>query len=164
MNPNINEANKNNGIAGSLEIMVAPKDDGLYVCRLSRSSQMQVTGSSLADIVCDGQTPEHALAIGLEQLAAEYRRLAEESQAIPNLAVEKTATGDVIEKYFHVTVHFEGILRNESKFEVIHNTLVGNKGSNLKRDTGWGGLCRLWGFQGFSWSWQFSHTWNNPLK
>jgi hypothetical protein len=127
MNTNINEANKNNEIAGSLEIMVAPKDDGLYVCRLSRSPQMQVTGSSLADITCDGQTPEHALAIGLEQLAAECRRLAEESQAIPTLAVEKTAAGDVIEKYFHVTVHFEGILRDESKFEVIHNTLIGNK-------------------------------------
>jgi hypothetical protein len=26
-----------------------------------------------------------------------------------------------------VTVHFEGILRDESKFEVIHNTLIGNK-------------------------------------
>jgi hypothetical protein len=29
MNTTINEANKDNGIAGSLEIMVAPKDDGL---------------------------------------------------------------------------------------------------------------------------------------
>jgi hypothetical protein len=127
MNTNINEANKNNGITGNLGIIVAPEDDGLYVCRLSRSPEMQVTGTSLADIICDGQTPEHALAIGLEQLAAEYRRLAEESQAIPALAVEKTAAGNVIEKYFHVTVHFEGILRDESKFEVIHNTLVGNK-------------------------------------
>jgi hypothetical protein len=126
MNPNINETNKNNEIAGSLEIMVASKDDGLYVCRLSRSPEVQVTGTSLADIVCDGQTPEHALAIGLEQLAAEYRRLAEESQAIPDLAVERTAAGEVIEKYFHVTVHFEAISKDESKFEAIHNTLIGN--------------------------------------
>lgn len=32
----------------------------------------------------------------------------------------------MIEKYFHVTVHFEGIFKDESKFEAIHNTLVGN--------------------------------------
>jgi hypothetical protein len=80
MNPNINEANKTNQIAGSLEIMVVPKDDGLYVCRLSRLPEVPATGAPLTDILCDGQTPEHALAIGLEQLAAEYRRLAEESQ------------------------------------------------------------------------------------
>jgi hypothetical protein len=36
MNPNINESNKDNKIAGSLKILVTPKDDGLYVCRLSR--------------------------------------------------------------------------------------------------------------------------------
>jgi hypothetical protein len=74
----------------------------------------------------DGQTPEHALAIALEQLASEYRQMAEESQNIPALAVEKTAEGEVIEKYFHVTVHFEGIFKGESKFEAIHNALVGN--------------------------------------
>jgi hypothetical protein len=126
MNPNINEANKDNEIAGSLEIMVTPKDDGLYVCRLSRLPEVPATGAPLTDILCDGQTPEHALAIGLEQLAAEYRRLAEESQAIPDLAVERTAAGDAIEKYFHVTVHFEAISKDESKFEAIHNTLIGN--------------------------------------
>jgi hypothetical protein len=75
MNPNINEANKDNAIAGSLEIVVTPKDDGQYVCRLSRFPQVQRTGAPLADILCDGQTPEQALAIGLEQLASALAKM-----------------------------------------------------------------------------------------
>jgi hypothetical protein len=84
------------------------------------------SSSHKADISCDGQLPEHAMAIALEQLAAKYRRLAEEIKSIPTLSVEKDAEGKVIEKCFHVTVHFEGIFKGESKFEVIHNTLMGS--------------------------------------
>jgi hypothetical protein len=113
-----------------LGITVLAKEAGKYICQLSRSLKTRgmpsIDGAPVTDILCDGQTPEHALAIALEQLAAEYRQIAEESQNIPTLAVEKTAEGEVIERYFHVTVHFEGIFKDESKFEAIHNTLVGN--------------------------------------
>ncbi len=109
-------------ITGTLGVTVRAKSAGNYVCQLSRS----INNAPATDILCDGQTPEHALAIALEQLAAEYRQIAEESQNIPTLAVDKTAEGQVIEKYFHVTVHFDVIFKDESKFEAIHNTLVGN--------------------------------------
>jgi hypothetical protein len=125
-------------ITGVLGVTVFAKEAGHYVCQLSRSPEVgaklalkagakqAIDNTPVADILCDGQTPEHALAIALEQLASEYRQMAEESQGIPTLAVEKTAEGEAIKKYFHVTVHFEGIFKDESKFEAIHNTLVGN--------------------------------------
>lgn len=125
-------------VTGVLGITIFAKETGQYVCQLSRSPEVGaklslkapakqlIDNTPVADILCDGQTPEHALAIALEQLASEYRQMVEESQNIPALAVEKTAEGEVIEKYFHVTVHFEGIFKDESKFEAIHNTLVGN--------------------------------------
>jgi hypothetical protein len=117
-------ASKNDKITDALEIEVSFKGDGQYFCRLSRLPE--IGSAPIANISCDGQLPEHALAIALEQLASEYRRMAEEIQNIPTLAVEKTAEGEPISKCFHVTVHFEGIFRGESKFEAIHNTLTGN--------------------------------------
>jgi hypothetical protein len=124
------QSDDNSEITGALGITVLAKEAGKYICQLSRSLKTRgmpsIDGAPVTDILCDGQTPEHALAIALEQLAAEYRQIAEESQNIPTLAVEKTAEGEVIERYFHVTVHFEGIFKDESKFEAIHNTLVGN--------------------------------------
>jgi hypothetical protein len=123
-------ASKDDETTDTLKIKVLPKGDGQYVCRLSRSpkvpAKLLASSSHKADISCDGQLPEHAIAIALEQLAAKYRRLAEEIQSIPTLSVEKNAEGKVIEKCFHVTVHFEGIFKGKSKFEVIHNTLMGS--------------------------------------
>jgi hypothetical protein len=103
---------------------------GLYACQLS--SEIEFSKTNLhsdfpkADILCDGQTPEHALAIALEQLAAKCRQLAEDSQNIDSLTVEKNSSGKVIEKTFHVTIHYECILDDESKFEATHNTRSGN--------------------------------------
>ncbi len=120
--PNTNGNDKNGEIIGTLKITVLPKSDGLYVCQLSRS----FNGFPTDDISCDGQTPEHALAIGFEQLASEYRQKVEESQNIPSMAVEKTAAGKVIEKHFHVTVHYECILEEESIFLAHQAPLMGN--------------------------------------
>jgi hypothetical protein len=117
-------------ITGALGITVLAKETGKYVCQLSRSLKARgmpsIDGAPVTDILCDGQTPEHALAIALEQLAAEYRQKAEERQNIDWDAMEKTASGEVINKPFHVTVHFECIFQDKSKFEAMQNTLMGN--------------------------------------
>lgn len=73
-----------------------------------------------------GQTKEHAIAIALENLASRYRQQAEESQNIDSLAVEISDSGEPIEKRYHVILHYERIAKDESKFEAMHNTMLGN--------------------------------------
>lgn len=127
---NFDETAQNNSTIGSLKIVIFPKDNGLYTCQLS--SEIEFSKTNLhndfpkVDILCDGQTPEHAMAISLEQLAANCRQIAEKSQNIDFLTVEKTSSGKAIEKTFHVTVHYECIIDDESKFEACHNTRSGN--------------------------------------
>jgi hypothetical protein len=80
--------------------------------------------------VCDRlkneKTKEHAIAIALEQLADEYRQIAEEKQNIDWETVERSDSGEPIAKYYHVILHYEHIAEEESKFEAIHNTIMGN--------------------------------------
>jgi hypothetical protein len=130
MNNNFDKAAQDNSTTGSLKIIILPKDNGIYACQLS--SEIEFSRTNLhsdfpkADILCDGQTPEHALAIALEQLAANCRQLAEDSQNIDYLTVEKSSSGKVIEKTFHVTIHYECVIDDESKFEACHNTRSGS--------------------------------------
>lgn len=106
--------------AGTIAIDVCAQSNGQYLCQIS---------SSLSDRPDDtmnfyGQTKEHAIA--LEHLADEYREKAEESQNIDSLAVEISDSGEPINKYYHVIVHYEEISEAESKFEAVHNTMIGN--------------------------------------
>jgi phosphoribosylformylglycinamidine (FGAM) synthase PurS component len=78
------------------------------------------------NINCYGQTQEHAIAIALEQLAEKYREIAEEQQNVDMLTVERSADGEAINKLYHVTLNFECIIDAESKFEAMHNTIMGN--------------------------------------
>jgi phosphoribosylformylglycinamidine (FGAM) synthase PurS component len=78
------------------------------------------------DIQCYGQTKEHAIAIALEQLADAYRQMAEERQNLDWDAVERLESGELIEKQYHVMLHYEDIMTAESKFEAMHNTIIGN--------------------------------------
>jgi len=108
--------------AGTIAIDVCAPSNGQYLCQIS---------SSLSDRPDDtmnfyGQTKEHAIAIALEHLADEYREKAEESQNIDSLAVEISDSGEPINKYYHVIVHYEEISEAESKFEAVHNTMIGN--------------------------------------
>jgi hypothetical protein len=107
---------------GTIAIEVLPQSNGQYLCQMS---------SSLSDRPDDstnfyGQTKEHAIAIALEHLADEYRQKAEESQNIDWDAVELSDSGEAINKYYHVIVHYERIAEDESKFEAFQNTIMGN--------------------------------------
>lgn len=112
----------NPDITGTIMIALQPQENGQYICQMS---------SSLSDfprdnLQCYGQTKEHAIAIALEQLADEYRRIAEEQQNIDWLTVEKTDSGEPIAKHYHVILHYESIAEEESKFQAMHNTIMGN--------------------------------------
>ena len=113
---------KSDQITGTLSIDMQPQDNGQYVCQLSTS----LSGSPKEVIRCNGQTKEHAIAIALEKLADDYRQIAEEQQNIAWGAVERSQSGEPIDKRFHVILHYERIAEDESKFEARHNTIMGN--------------------------------------
>ena len=50
----------------------------------------------------------------------------EDSQNIDWDAVEISDSGEPIEKRYHVILHYERIAKEESKFEAMHNTMMGN--------------------------------------
>ena len=109
-----------NAITGTITINVID-DNGQYVCQVSSSLEHPSN-----EIRCCGQTPEHAIAIALEQLASEYRQIAEEHQNIDWDLVERSETGEPITKHYHVILHYERIAESESKFEAMHDTIMGN--------------------------------------
>ena len=117
----VTEANPEQ-ISGTISITVFPQDNGHYVCQLSLS----LSDRSRDEIRCYGQTKEHAIVIALEQLADDYRRMAEERQNIDWDAVERSESGEPIEKQYHVMLHYENTITAESKFEAMHNTIIGN--------------------------------------
>jgi hypothetical protein len=118
---NMSEA-QHNSISGTIAITVFPQDNGQYFCELSSS----LGGASESEIGCHGQTQAHAIAIALEQLADEYRHKVEEEQSLEALAVERSESGEIINKHYHVILHYERIAEDESMFEATHNTIMGN--------------------------------------
>ncbi len=106
----------------SLSINVTIENNGYFFCHLSNPLQ----DLSQNTISCYGQTQEHAIAIALEQLADRYRQIAEDQQNVDMLTVERAPDGKVINKLYHVTLHFECTIDAESKFEAMHNTIMGN--------------------------------------
>ncbi|MBD2415537.1 hypothetical protein FACHB389_05660 [Nostoc calcicola FACHB-389] len=111
----------NPDITGTIMIALLPQDNGQYICQLSSS----LSDSPRENIQCYGQTKEHAIAIALEQLADDYRRIAEERQNIDWDTVERSDCGEPIAKRYHVILHYERIAEEESKFEALHNTIMG---------------------------------------
>jgi hypothetical protein len=111
-----------NLISGTIAITVFPQGNGQYFCELSSS----LGGASESKIGCHGQTQDHAIAIALEQLADEYRNKVEEGQGLEALAVERSESGEIINKHYHVILHYERIAEDESMFEATHNTIMGN--------------------------------------
>lgn len=111
-----------NLISGTIAIAVFPQENGQYFCQLSPG----LSDASRPEIGCHGQTPSHAVAIALEQLADEYRDLVEEEQGLDALAVERSASGEVINKHYHVILHYEEAVEGESMFEAMHDVMIGN--------------------------------------
>ncbi|WP_088892366.1 hypothetical protein [Leptolyngbya ohadii] len=108
-------------ITETILITVLPEENGQYICQLS-----PFDSQSSNKIRCYGQTKEHAIAIALEQLAEHYRQIAEAQQAIEWDAVERSESGESVEKRYHVMLHYENTIPAESKFEAMHNTIMGN--------------------------------------
>ncbi|NJL35697.1 MAG: hypothetical protein HC899_02295 [Leptolyngbyaceae cyanobacterium SM1_4_3] len=111
-----------NGTTGTISVTVLLQDNGQYLCQTSTD-----LGDRPSDnIRCYGQTQEHAIAIALEKLADHYRQLAEERQNLDWDAVERTETGEPILNRYHVILHYERTGDAESKFEAMHDTIMGN--------------------------------------
>jgi len=108
-----------NSITENFAITVYPQNNGQYICEFSNLSTNTIR--------CYGQTREHAIANALEKLAADYRQIAEDQQQ--NIGwdeIKKSETGEVIENSYHVILYYEDIIEVESKFEAMHNTIMGN--------------------------------------
>jgi hypothetical protein len=116
-------------ISGTISLEVFPQENGQYVCEISQSLSVG-EASPLANRSDNfkfyGQTKEHAIAIALEHLADEYRQKVEDDQDIDSLAVERSDSGEPIQKHYHVILHYERIAEDESRFEAVHNTILGN--------------------------------------
>ena len=106
----------------TISINVQLQDNGQYVCQLSP----YLRDSPRENMLCYGQTKEHAIAIALEQLADSYRRIAQKQQNPDWHTVEHSESGEPIEKHYHVILHYERIAQAESKFEAMHDTMLGN--------------------------------------
>ena len=61
-----------------------------------------------------------------ENLARTFRMEAEAEQNIDWDAVDRSPSGKVDEKRFHVILHYERVAEEESKFEAMVNTQMGN--------------------------------------
>ncbi|MDZ8264588.1 hypothetical protein [Nostoc sp. ChiQUE01b] len=108
-------------ITETITINVEADENEQYICILSSS----IDELRDENHYC-GQTREHAIAIALEQLASKYRQIAEEGQNKDWLAVERSESGEAIQKHYHVILHYECLGRAESKFEAMQDTLMGN--------------------------------------
>ncbi len=104
------------------------------IATLTLTTHLQVNGYTLCElnhpvgepIRSYGQTPDHAIANALEQLANQYRKTADADQNIDWSAVDRSESGEPIEKEYHVILHYETITTAESKFEAMHDTMMGN--------------------------------------
>jgi hypothetical protein len=102
----------------SIQISTMSQDNGHIICEL--------TNPAGAPIRAYGQTPEHAIACALEQLADQYRELAEAQQNPDWDAVEQSESGEPIDREFHVILHYESTITTSCKFEAMHDTIMGN--------------------------------------
>lgn len=108
--------------SGNIAIHVIPQAARSWVCEVTVS----LPGRNVPTKSFHGQTQNHAIALALEDLARAFRTEAEAEQNIDWEAVERSASGEAINKRFHVVLHYERVAEDESKFEAMTNTLLGN--------------------------------------
>jgi hypothetical protein len=102
----------------NIAITILPQDNGHILCELNSPAGEPIRAY--------GQTPEHAIACALEQLADKYRNLAEAQQNLDWDAVTTSASGEPIKQQYHVMLHYESTITAPSKFEAMHDTMMGN--------------------------------------
>jgi hypothetical protein len=106
----------------TITLTVIPQENGQVVCQRLIQPEGQV-----GDVQSFyGQSQNHAIAVALEQLAEEYRKAANEDDPSDWQAVVRSPEGEIIQQRYHVILHYERIAEDESKFEAMHNTLMGN--------------------------------------
>lgn len=108
--------------SGNIAINVIPPYAGGWVCQATSSP----AGRDGQTTSFHGQTSSHAIALALEDLARAFRMKAEAEQNIDPEAVDRLAAGEAIDKRFHVILHYERVVDEESKFDAMTNTLHGN--------------------------------------
>jgi hypothetical protein len=108
--------------SGNIAFIVTPQANGRYVCKL----KSPLAGETDATKPYHGQTPNHAIANALEDLARALRVEVEAGQNVDWDAVDQSPTGKVIDKHFHVILHYERLVEDESKFDAMQNTQLGN--------------------------------------
>lgn len=108
--------------SGNIAIVVTAQANGCCVCEVTPSLDGQ-TGPAQS---FHGQNRNHAIGIALENLAHSYRSQAEAEQNTDWEAVDRSPSGRAIDKHFHVILHYERIATEESKFEAMLNTHLGN--------------------------------------
>jgi hypothetical protein len=106
----------------SIVITVIPQANGRYLSEMILSLEGRIGPIKRFH----GQNPKHAIAIALENLARLFRMEAEAEQNIDWDAVDRPPSGKVNEKRFHVILHYERVADEESKFEAMVNTQMGN--------------------------------------
>jgi phosphoribosylformylglycinamidine (FGAM) synthase PurS component len=102
----------------NITIAILLQNNGQILCELNHP-----TGELIRSY---GQTPEHAIACALEQLADQYRQIAQTQQNPDWQTVEESESGEPIEKQYHVMLHYESTITASSKFEAMHDTMMGN--------------------------------------
>ncbi len=108
--------------SGNIAVTIVPQSAGRYACEVTPT----LDGRTGPTKTFHGQSAKHAIAIALEGLARSFRKEAEAEQDIDWEAVERSPAGKVVEKRFHVILHYERVAEEESKFDAFHNTLLGN--------------------------------------
>jgi hypothetical protein len=108
--------------SGTIAITVLPQPNSRYLCEVTPSLEGRIGPTKRFH----GQNPKHAIAVALENLARRFRMEAEAEQKIDWEAVDRSPSGKVNEQRFHVILHYERVAEEESKFEAMVNTQLGN--------------------------------------
>ncbi len=110
-----------NPTTSTITINVQTNEQGHFIAQISSDLDLPEE-----EVICYGQSREHAIAIALERLAITYRNIIDEQQNTDWNAVELSETGEPIKKRYHVVLHYETVWETAAKFEAFENTIMEN--------------------------------------
>jgi len=109
--------------SGNIAITIIPQANGVFVCEVTPALEGRIGPTERFH----GQNRKHAIAIALENLARAFRTDAESEQKIEWEPVPGSTSGKENDQRFHVILHYERVTEEVSKFDALHNTLLGNR-------------------------------------